>query len=228
MLRRVVLPEPVPPETRMLNLSAHARPQEGHQLGARRVEPVDDVGRSPLLLGELSDGQARAFERDRRDDDVDTGAVFQAGVTDRRGFVDAAADQADDAVDDLAHLPLRLKGHRRQGRLAALLDVDLLWVVGHDFSDVGVGEQCLQRTEPENVVEDRIDKALLVVLGHRHRGRAEVLLGELHDLFANANLVAGVDLVREPLDQLGVDLDLRRGEGRRRLADLGEAAAAAT
>src|ERR1700687_2275125 len=104
---------------------AHTGTQERHELRARRPEPVDDVGGTPLLFGELSDREARAFERNRRDDDVDSGAVLQAGVADRRRFVDAPAHQADDAVDDLAHLALALEGHGREGRLAGLLNVDL-------------------------------------------------------------------------------------------------------
>src|SRR5207247_10670541 len=43
------------------------------------------------------------------------------------------------------------------------------------------------------------------------------LLCELEDLFADARLVAGVDLVRVLLDQLGVDLHLGGGEGGREL-----------
>src|SRR6266852_2376902 len=39
-----------------------------------------------------------------------------------------------------------------------------------------------------------------------------------YDLFPDAGLVAGVDLIGELFDQLGVDLDLRRGEGRAHLA----------
>src|SRR5207249_8224758 len=46
-----------------------------------------------------------------------------------------------------------------------------------------------------------------------HRRRAAVLLCDRADLFADARLVAGVDLVRVLLDQLGVDLHLGRGEG---------------
>src|SRR5207249_5406663 len=60
----------------------------------------------------------------------------------------------------------------------------------------------------------RVDKALLVVLGHGHGRGAEVLLGQLEDLFPDAGLVARVDLVGELLDQLGVDLHLGRRECR--------------
>src|SRR4030081_3740543 len=178
----------------------HARAEEGHQFRARRAEAVDDIGRSPLLLGELSDREARTFERDGRNDHVDTRAVLQARVTDRSRLVDATADKAHDAVDHLSHLPLRFERHRRQRRLAAFFDIDLLRVVGHDFGDARVCEQRLERTESEDVVEDRVDKPFLVGLGHRHGRAAEVLFRELHDLFAHAGLVAGVDLVGELLD----------------------------
>src|SRR5690242_510350 len=193
---------------------ADAGAQEGHDLRARRAEAVDDVGRPPLLLGELADGQSGSLQGDGWNDHVHTRAVFEARVTDGGRLVDATADEADDAVDDLAHLALGLERHRRQDRLTALFDVDLLRMVGHDLGDVRVGEQRLERTETENVVQDRVDKALLVVLGHGHRRGAEVLLGELDDLLPDARLVRRVDLVGELFDQLGVDLHPGGREGR--------------
>src|SRR5439155_56956 len=100
----------------------------------------DDAVRAhtQTALDQLANRHRWALEGDGRDDHVDTRAVFQARVTDGGRFVNAPSNQADDAVDDLAHLALRLEGHRREDRLAALLHVDLLWMVGHDFGDVRV------------------------------------------------------------------------------------------
>jgi len=67
------------------------------------------------------------------------------------------------------------------------------------------------------IVQDGVDKTFLVVLRHGHRRRAEVLFGELQDLFPHACLVARVDLIRVLLDQACVYLNLRRCEGRREL-----------
>ena len=47
---------------------------------------------------------AGAVDRERRHDGVDARAVGQARVADRRGFVDAAADLADDALADVQQL----------------------------------------------------------------------------------------------------------------------------
>ena len=44
--------------------------------------------------------------RQRRDDDVDAAAVLEAGVGERRGLVDAAADLVDDALGDLEQMLL--------------------------------------------------------------------------------------------------------------------------
>src|SRR3989442_6322544 len=96
-------------------------------------------------------------------------------------------------------------------------------MVGHDFSAVRAGERGRERTQPEHVVEGRVDKALLAVLGHGHGRGAEVLLGQLEDLFPDAGLVARVDLVGELLDQLGVDLHLGRRECGRQVAANGGA-----
>src|SRR5262249_33509552 len=57
-----------------------------------------------LVLLDLADGECRAVDGGRRHDYVDAGAVGQAGVADRRGFVDATADLADDALADVEQL----------------------------------------------------------------------------------------------------------------------------
>ena len=58
-LRVVVLPEPVPPETKRLSARLDARVQELEHLGRRRPEP-DEVIDGERGLGELADGDDRA------------------------------------------------------------------------------------------------------------------------------------------------------------------------
>ena len=77
--------------------------QELGDLGGDRAE-ADQVVDAQLLFGELSNGDRRPDERDGRDDDVHARAIGQAGIDDRAGLVDVAAERRDDAVDDAAHV----------------------------------------------------------------------------------------------------------------------------
>ena len=97
-LRKVVLPEPVPPDTKMLRRASHAGLQELEHLGRGRPE-ADEVGHRVGPRGELADGDHRAHERERLDDGVDARAVGQAGIDPRARLVDAPPERGDDAVD---------------------------------------------------------------------------------------------------------------------------------
>src|SRR5690606_16525191 len=66
-------------------------------LGRHGAEPHHLIKRQFLAL-EFADREGRAVERQRRDDDVDARPVRQARIADRRAFVDAAADLADNAL----------------------------------------------------------------------------------------------------------------------------------
>ncbi len=110
-LRKVVLPEPVPPETTMLRrCSTQMRRNAGHLVreGAE-AHQVLDLERPAR---ELADGERRPLEGERRDDRIDPRAVAQAGIHHRRGFVDAAAERRDDALDDAEHRAVAGEGRR--------------------------------------------------------------------------------------------------------------------
>ena len=51
-----------------------------------------------------------------------------------------------------------------QLELAAALDIDLLGAVDHDVGDGLVGEQRLERTEAQHVVEQQLDQLALLAL----------------------------------------------------------------
>ncbi len=71
--------------------------------------------------------------------------VGQAGVADRRGFIDAAADLADDSLTDVEQLGVVAEADVGLLHLAVDLDEDRVTAVDHDVGDVIVGEQRLQR-----------------------------------------------------------------------------------
>ena len=65
---------------------------------------VDQLGEIDLLPGEFADRDVRAVERQRREHDVDAGAVLEPRIDHRAGFVDAAADRGGDALADVGDM----------------------------------------------------------------------------------------------------------------------------
>ena len=158
-LSSVVLPEPVPPETTMFSRDDDARAQELGDLGRHRAE-ADQVVDAQLLFGELSDGDRRPDQRDRRNDDVHARAIGQAGVADRAGLVDVAAERRHDAVDDAAHVVVVVELDVAQQQPALPLEVDLLRAVDHDLGDGRVLQQRLDGPEADDVGGQLLEQAL--------------------------------------------------------------------
>ena len=104
----------------------------------------------------------RADQRDRRDDDVHARAVGQAGVDDRAGLVDVAAEGRDDAVDDPSDVVVVVELDVAQQQAALALEVDLLGAVDHDLGDGRVVEQRLDRAEADDVGGQLLEQALLL------------------------------------------------------------------
>ena len=155
-LSSVVLPVPVPPVTRMLSRPSTHRLASSASRGVRVLSRT----RSSTVqghLGELADGEGGAVERERRDDGVDPGAVGQAGVDHGRGLVDAAADLADDALDDPPQVVLGQEPGLGGVEPAGPLDVDRPGAVDHDLGDLGVGEEALEGAVAEDVLADLVD-----------------------------------------------------------------------
>ena len=176
------------------------------------------------VLAELADGQRRAAHRQRRDDGVHARAVGQAGVDHRRGLVDAAADAADDLVDD-AQQVLVVGELRVRGRdLAAALDEDRVVVVDHHLGDGVVAQEGLQRAVAEDVVRDLTGDlgALLprqrrLVERERLRHRLAHALGELVVVarrVEQARPDARDDVVVDPGLELAERIGGARGGGR--------------
>ena len=137
-------------------------------LGAFRRDraELDQLLERELVLLELADGERRPVDRQRRHDDVDARAVRQARVADRRGFVDAAADLADDALADVEKLLVVAEADAGLLDLAGDFDVDRAGAVDHDVGDVVARQQRLERAVAEHVVADVVEQLLL--LGDRH------------------------------------------------------------
>ena len=93
------------------------------------------------VAAEAADAEARAVQRQRRNDGVDARAVLQARVHDGLRFVDAAADLRDDLFDDVQQVRVVLEPDGGLRQLAVPLDEDLVVAVDQDVRDGRLLEQ---------------------------------------------------------------------------------------
>ena len=93
-------------------------------------------------------------------------AVGETRVADRRGFVDAPADLADDALADVEQLLVVAEPDAGLLDLAGDFDEHRAGAVDHDVGDVVARQQRLQRAVAEHVVADVVEQFFL--LGDRH------------------------------------------------------------
>src|SRR4029453_11035606 len=89
---------------------------------------------------------------DRRDHGVDPGTVWQAGVDERARLVDTATHAPDDLVDGPAEVGVRGEARLDREYLSRPLDVDAGRAVDHDFRDLRVAEQRLDRPVTQDLV----------------------------------------------------------------------------
>ena len=147
---------------------AAAAADDLQDLGAFRRDraELDQLVERQLVLLELADGERGAVDRQRRHDGVDARAVGEARVADRRGFVDAPADLADDALADIEQLLVVAEADAGALDPAGDFDEHRAGAVDHDVGDVVARQQRLERTVAENVVADVVEQ--LFLLGDRH------------------------------------------------------------
>ena len=167
----VVLPAPVPPETMTFSRLATAALQEvEHRLRQRLA--LDEVLRAEPVGAEAADRQRRAVERQRRNDRVDARAVLQARVDHRARLVDAAADRADDALDDLHQVPVVLEDDRRFLQHAVRARCKTWSRRLTRMSEMSRSlSSALERPEAEQLVEDVDDQVLALEQAERRRLR---------------------------------------------------------
>ena len=207
MLSIVVLPEPVPPATKMFRrASTHAL----------RKSNISGVAVPKRMRSSTVNGDAANFrtvmtgpdQADGRDDGVDARAVHEAGVDHRAGLIDAAADGRDDAVDDAHHVVVVLERDVGQLQLAGTLDVDLARAVDHDFRDALVTQQGLERTEADDLIGDLLQHPDALGAGEGETLLLDDLAEDLLDLAPDLDLVGQVELGVQVLDDPLLDAEL--------------------
>ncbi len=74
----------------------------------------------------------------------------------RGGLVDTAADLVHDPLRDLEQVLFVAELDRGEHQLALLFDIGLLRPIDHDVRHVGIGEQFLERTEAQQLVDQHL------------------------------------------------------------------------
>ena len=82
-----------------IQLRLHAGAEENSHL-LRQGAEGNEIFHGKWRFGKLSDRHAGSDEGQRRNDDIDTGTVRQAGIHQRRCFIYMTADGGDDFVDN--------------------------------------------------------------------------------------------------------------------------------
>ena len=126
--------------------------EAGRHLLAHRTEVLEHVD-GDRLFRELTDRDGGAAQAERRHDDVDAAAVLEAGVGQRGGLVDAAADLVDDPLGDLEQVLFVAEADRGELQLTLLFDVGLVRAVDHDIGHVRIVQQLFQWAEAQQLVD---------------------------------------------------------------------------
>src|SRR3954452_22938821 len=175
--RQVVLPEPVPSETKMFRrASTHARRKSNISGVAvsNRIMSSTVIGRAgnfrTVITGPTSErGSMTALTRDPSGSRGFTRraalSMGQSGIDPRARLVDAPAERGDDAVDDPEDVLVGQEDAVDPLDLARALDVDVTRAVDHDLGDRLVGEERFERSEPRYLADKLLDQALTLGLG---------------------------------------------------------------
>ena len=109
-LSKVVLPAPVPPETTMFSRAFTAYFSTSSICGVSARLAMQVLCRERRST-EAADGEQRAIDGQRRNDDVHARAIRQARIHHGRRFVDPPAYRGDNLVDDVHQVGIVFEGH---------------------------------------------------------------------------------------------------------------------
>src|SRR6185437_8403588 len=158
---------------------------------------------------EAANAEAWAVEGDRWNDGIDAGAVWQAGVHHRAGFIDAPADFRYDAVDDLQQVIVVAEFDLGLLQFAAALNVHLERAVDENIADGRIFEKDFEWAEAERFVEHFLDELLALDAVEQRVFRIAKVLDDAADVAAHGvrREIADAGEV-EALDEFGVNLSL--------------------
>src|SRR5262249_36164695 len=133
----------------------------------QRTDPQKVIDRQQLD-GKAPDRQYGSVQRQRRDDRVHARAVGQTRVDHGRGFVDAAADCRNDAIDDVEQMLIVVEAHFRAFELSPAFVLELPLRPIHQYVGYrGVGQQWLEGPVAHDLVFDPADDELALTEAQR-------------------------------------------------------------
>ena len=159
---------------------------------------VDQVVGAEAIRAKTPDRHRGAVERQRGNDRVDARAVLQTRVHHRRRFVNAPADGADDALDDLHQVLVVAEDDVGLLDAAFALDEHLRRAVHQDVGDRRILQQHFEGAEPEHLVQHVLHDVLAVV--EAQRNALILLVEELLDDAADLGLCLRARHLRQPLE----------------------------
>ena len=203
----VVLPEPVPPDTKMFRrASTHAR----------RNSNISGVEVPKRIRSSVVNGLAANFRIVMTGPTSDSGgmiALTREPSVRRASTIgeDSSTRRPigrDDPVDDAHDVVVVLEDHVRELELARALDVDLARAVDHDLRDGVVTEERLQRPEADDLVGDLLEHAHALGAGEGQALLVDDPAEDLLDLAPDLDLVRQVELRVQLLDDPVLDPEL--------------------
>ena len=178
-----------------------------HGLGQGLV--LNHVARGDRIAAETADGEARAVDRQRRNDGVHAGAVRQAGVHHGRRFVHAPAHPGDDAIDDLHQVGVVLEAQAGWLSFAGAFHVNLVVAVDQDVGDGRVFEQRLERTQAENLIQNFARQTFAFGEAERNRFAVHGVADQQQHFFASRRARCAAQFFQvQPVENLAMKIRL--------------------
>src|SRR5262249_26301719 len=102
----------------------------------------------------FADGDAGTVDRQRRQDDVDPAAVWQAAIHHRTGFVNAPSDSRRNLLRHRCDVVIVAESYRDSFQLALSLNINVTWSVDHDIVNRLIQQERTERTVAGHVVRN--------------------------------------------------------------------------
>ena len=106
------------------------------------------------VLAKLSNRQARAVQRNRRDDRIDPAAIGHARVDHRRGLIEPSPQRRQNALHDPLDVVVVDKAQFALVQDAVALDKHPVRAIDQNFGDRRIAQQDFQRAKAGELVND--------------------------------------------------------------------------
>ncbi len=118
----------------------------GHLFGKR--PKIDEVVDAELIFFELTNGNQRPVDGNRRHHSIEARSILKARIDIRVGFIHATPNGGNNLVNDPQKVLFVFECRVRQLKLTIALDENLLRAVDQDIADRIILKERLQRAKP--------------------------------------------------------------------------------